>query len=381
MTATGPLHTRLAAWCVLLIWVQTSILTCCTILLPALPLLLLPSSIARSIFCEIAASCQAGWFGLSVFCLRCVLGTRIIIHPCASNVQDLKLQGDLLLISNHPTRLDWMYLWTLAAVLGRLPGLKIVLKDNLKAAPGFGWAVQCFAYPFMCRRDREADLRVLRNVCQHSGGGGKLALLLFPEGTDLSESNLEKSQSYARKEGLQIYSQVLHPRTAGFVTAWEALQDVAKELQTSPPMLLDVTIAYVAPMSANLPDEDAVFVRGHIPNEVHIRLRHVEEPGTAELCQRIFAEKEDLLKQFHGQTDDAAQTSGPNAFTSEGSIELEDVGGVQTRILASLIAVLAVEAWGWMLFRWFGGSCSLLLILVACACFVVLGKTTGGIDK
>ena len=55
--------------------------------------------------------------------------------------------------------------------------------------------------------------------------------------------------------------QVLHPRTAGFVTAWEALQDVAKdildlrlssecrftselkELQTSPPMLLDVTIA------------------------------------------------------------------------------------------------------------------------------------------
>ncbi|CAE7336478.1 LCLAT1 [Symbiodinium natans] len=302
-------------------------------------------------------------------------------------------QGDLLLISNHPTRLDWMFLWALASALGRLSGLKIVLKDNLRAAPGFGWAVQCFAYPFMCRRDREADLNVLRSVCAQSGGRGKLALLLFPEGTDLSKSNLEKSQSYAQKEGLQIYTQVLHPRTAGFVAAWEALQDAAKELQSKPPVLVDVTMAYVAPVSANLPDEVAVFARGHIPHEVHIRLRRVapstsSSSSASELCCHLFAEKEDLLNRFHAPSGEGASTSNAGfgkpdtgVFASESSVLLEEVGGVKMRLFLSLLAVISLEAWGFALLQMMGWLWSLVSLIVACACFVVLGKITGGIDK
>jgi hypothetical protein len=33
-----------------------------------------------------------------------------------------------VLISNHPTRLDWMYLWLLMARAGRLGNFKIALK-------------------------------------------------------------------------------------------------------------------------------------------------------------------------------------------------------------------------------------------------------------
>ncbi|CAE7336526.1 Lclat1 [Symbiodinium natans] len=104
MTTAAPLRHRLAASCVLLLWFQTSILTCCVVLLPALPLLLLPSSTARGLFCVIASWCQAAWFGLAVFCLRCVLRTRILIHACDGELDTWALQGDLLLISNHPTR-------------------------------------------------------------------------------------------------------------------------------------------------------------------------------------------------------------------------------------------------------------------------------------
>ncbi|CAE7286770.1 LCLAT1 [Symbiodinium microadriaticum] len=387
MTALAPLHHRLAAWCVLLLWVQTSILTCCTILLPALPLLLIPSSLARGLFCNVAACCQAAWFGLAVFCLRCILRTHIFIHACDDKLENWGMQGDLLLISNHPTRLDWMFLWTLAAALGRLSGLKIVLKDNLRSAPGFGWAVQCFAYPFMCRRDREADLRVLRDVCGHSGGRGNLALLLFPEGTDLSKSNLETSQSFARKEGLQTYTQVLHPRTAGFVAAWEALHDVAKDLEVQPPVLVDVTMAYVAPACANLPDEGAVFVRGHIPHEVHIRLRRIGAPtasSASELCCRLFAEKEDLLNRFHAPADagnGGHEKPDRRVFMAEGSAALEEVRGVKTRMCLSLLALIVLEAWGFALLQMMGWLWSLLLLVLASACFVMLGKLTGGIDK
>ncbi|CAE7475337.1 LCLAT1 [Symbiodinium sp. CCMP2456] len=281
-----------------------------------------------------------------------------------------------------------MFLWTLAAALGRLSGLKIVLKDNLRAAPGFGWAVQCFAYPFMCRRDREADLRVLRDVCGHSGGRGNLALLLFPEGTDLSKSNLETSQSFARKEGLQTYTQVLHPRTAGFVAAWQALHDVAKDLEVQPPVLVDVTMAYVAPVCANLPDEGAVFVRGHIPHEVHIRLRRVGAPegasSASELCCRLFAEKEDLLNRFHAPADAGSgghEKPDRRVFMAEGSAALEEVRGVKTRMCVSLLALIVLEAWGFALLQMMGWLWSPLLLVLASACFVMLGKLTGGIDK
>lgn len=47
-----------------------------------------------------------------------------------------------LIICNHRTRVDWMFLWVLCLRQGQLSGLKIVLKESLKGVPGFGWATQ-----------------------------------------------------------------------------------------------------------------------------------------------------------------------------------------------------------------------------------------------
>ena len=41
-------------------------------------------------------------------------------------------------------------------------------------------------------------------------------ILIFAEGTDLTPESVEKSNSYAKKNGLQPYEFVLHPRTTGF---------------------------------------------------------------------------------------------------------------------------------------------------------------------
>jgi len=40
---------------------------------------------------------------------------------------------------------------------------------------------------------------------------------LFPEGTDLSPSNVIRSNKYAEKNNLPNYKYVLHPKTTGFV--------------------------------------------------------------------------------------------------------------------------------------------------------------------
>lgn len=67
--------------------------------------------------------------------------------PCV--VCQVKITGDYvefgeaaLIICNHRTRVDWMFLWVLCLRQGQLSGLKIVLKESLKGIPGFGWATQ-----------------------------------------------------------------------------------------------------------------------------------------------------------------------------------------------------------------------------------------------
>lgn len=42
-----------------------------------------------------------------------------------------------------------------------------------------------------------------------------LSLLIFPEGTDLSESNVMKSNTYAKQNNLKEREYVLHPKSTG----------------------------------------------------------------------------------------------------------------------------------------------------------------------
>lgn len=117
-----------------------------------------------------------------------------------------------LIICNHRTRVDWMYLWVLCLRQGQLSGLKIVLKESLKGIPGFGWATQMLLFVFL-KRDKSKDLQRVREISDYLVClNVPTTLLIFPEGTDLSPSNLLKSLLFARKEGLAEYQFVLHPK-------------------------------------------------------------------------------------------------------------------------------------------------------------------------
>ena len=53
---------------------------------------------------------------------------------------------------------------------------------------------------------------------------GARQILLFPEGTNLSQSSAKKSDEYAVKNNLNKYNHVLHPRTSGlYCTVYSVL--------------------------------------------------------------------------------------------------------------------------------------------------------------
>lgn len=296
---------------------------------------------------------------------------------------------DVLIVSNHRTRVDWMFLWGLAAAMGRLSGLKIVLKDALRKAPGFGWATQCFGFAFMRRRNREADLATLRTVATFHGGRQSLALLLFPEGTDLSASNVLLDQAFAEKRGLTRYCQVLHPRTAGFVAAWTAMTGDAKTRGAPAPALLDVTIAYVEYTPGERPSETSIFLKGRACREVHIAVERVacgEGPEAEALCEKLFAEKEARLGQFYGPTGEAAggSPSAPDvAALAEGAttLTLEASDAAFSRMACGAAAVLSLEALSAALAWHLGARRALLLAGASCAAFALITWKAGGVDQ
>lgn len=75
---------------------------------------------------------------------------------------------------------------------GDLGHEKIILKEALKKVPFYGWAMQCFCFLFLKRRWEEDEQHITRVLSHHLGHEYPLQILLFPEGTDLSESNKKK---------------------------------------------------------------------------------------------------------------------------------------------------------------------------------------------
>jgi Acyltransferase len=72
---------------------------------------------------------------------------------------------------------------------------RVILKESLRSVPIYGWAMQIMMYIFVSRK-REEDIPYLRKILSYLiCTGHSPSLLLFPEGTDLNESNKKKSNA------------------------------------------------------------------------------------------------------------------------------------------------------------------------------------------
>ena len=268
---------RGAAFALLLV---TTALVGSTLLLP--PALLIPLGFKR-LYEKYASVIAWWWFSCAAAAIE-VIGN--VKYEIAGDVCD---DEKVLVICNHHCRLDWLYLWPLVMRHGRCGALHVTLKDSLRSAPFFGWAMQAFGFAFVSRRDRAGDLDVIQSSL---AGRTPLWALLFPEGTDLSESNVAKSQKHGATLKPPIkWSQVLVPRAAGFAAAVEAMGS---------PAIYDLTIAYD---NDGRPDEPSMLA-GRFPKRVVVRVdRFDKTPRDAKkwLFERWARKEERLAAGLKGE--------------------------------------------------------------------------------
>ncbi|KAK8097065.1 acyltransferase [Apiospora kogelbergensis] len=131
----------------------------------------------------------------------------------------------MVMIANHQIYTDWLYLWWVGYTNSpRMHGhIYIILKESLKWIPIIGPGCMFFSFIFMSRKmavDRPRLAHRLQKLkTKHVGPDGNdylnpMWLLLFPEGTNLSDNGRVKSGLWADKIGVKDMAHLMLPRMA-----------------------------------------------------------------------------------------------------------------------------------------------------------------------
>ncbi|KAG4931687.1 hypothetical protein AAZX31_17G235000 [Glycine max] len=282
---------------------------------PLTPIRFLRGLICLVVFLSTALMCLVYFVpvavvGLRLFSIRCsrktvsfIFGLWLSLWPSLFekiNKTKVVFSGDgvpmkerVLLIANHRTEVDWMYLWDLALRKGRLGCIKYILKSSLMKLPIFGWGFHILEF-IAVERKWEIDEQILQQkLSTLKDPQDPLWLALFPEGTDYTDQKSKNSQKFAAEAGLPVLTNVLLPKTKGFHACLEALR-------ASLDAVYDVTIAYKNQCPSFL---DNVF--GVDPPEVHLHVRRIpveeipaSETKAASWLIDTFQIKDQLLSDF-----------------------------------------------------------------------------------
>lgn len=232
-----------------------------------------------------------------------------------------------VIIMNHHCRVDWLYLYLLAYRSSALSSnLRVVLKDSLKKVPMFGIPMQCFAYLFLSRSWATDEPYIRQMVDRLKWLESSTVLQIYPEGTDLSPSSIEKSQAFAEARDLPKFHYVLNPRTTGLVAIKEMFGEGRIE------SVVNVTLGYTygkgkRPAELSLLTEDA-------PSKIHFLVQEhpmggdsawsvpCESEAFANWIHQQFALKEQLLSRFYN--------TSPVGFVAS---DVQEVLGGETGVL------------------------------------------------
>ena len=139
--------------------------------------------------------------------------------------------------------------------------IKIILKDMLRQIPGPGWAMQAALFIFIRRKWELDRLTFSRFIDYYHSIGKSVSVLIFPEGTNVSPETMAKSNAFAALSGLSPYSHVLYPRVTGFAHVFARLRRNGRL-----DCIQDVSVAY---RGGTIPENEAHFLNGQLPNEIH----------------------------------------------------------------------------------------------------------------
>ncbi|XP_057550491.1 probable 1-acyl-sn-glycerol-3-phosphate acyltransferase 5 [Amaranthus tricolor] len=291
----------------------------------------------------------ASWLALWPFLFEKINKTKVVFSG-----ETVPIKERILLLANHRTEVDWMYLWDLALRKNSLGYIKYVLKSSLMKLPIFGWSFHILEF-IPVQRKWEIDEPIMHQMLSTlKDRHDPLWLAIFPEGTDFTEQKCIRSQKYAAEHGLPILNNVLLPKTKGFFACID-------ELRNTLDAVYDVTIGYKPSCPFFL---DNVY--GLNPSEVHIHIRRLSlsnipdsEAGTGTWLMDTFCRKDKLLTEFYST----------GHFPNEGTENELNTNNCLVNVIATLTLTTICTFLTFFSFVWFK-----IYVLLVCVYFTFATK-------
>jgi len=215
-----------------------------------------------------------------------------------------------VIIANHQVDIDWWYIWSFANLYQRHGDVRIGLRADMKHIPIFGWGMYFFDFLFISRAWEKDQMTMTKKFSSWIEAGIPLWFVIFPEGTTIYESQMQKSKDYALTQKRQPLEHLLLPRTTG-------LQLAVKLLNPSVSVVYDVTIGYPS-YSGEIPTYEMGYTRRkdiEIPSflsvllgkppgviRVHVKRRVINkeiiENNFVQWVDDVWKEKDQRLTQF-----------------------------------------------------------------------------------
>ncbi|KAI0381250.1 acyltransferase-domain-containing protein [Hypomontagnella monticulosa] len=220
----------------------------------------------------------------------------------------------MVMIANHQIYTDWIYLWWVGYTNNpQMHGhIYILLKESLRWIPILGPGCMFLSFIFMSRKMTVDQPRLAHRLgklkTKHMDPDGNsylnpMWLLLFPEGTNLSNNGRDKSAKWAAKTGLRDMQHQLLPRSTGMFFCLNELKDTVD-------YVYDCTVAYEGIPRGGFGEDyftlSSTYFQGRPPKSVNFYWRRFAVADIPLDNQEVFDkwlqerwyEKDALLEQY-----------------------------------------------------------------------------------
>ncbi|KAI0017850.1 acyltransferase-domain-containing protein [Xylariomycetidae sp. FL0641] len=245
----------------------------------------------------------------------------------------------MVMIANHQIYTDWLYLWWVGYTnFPQMHGhIYIILKESLKYIPVIGPGCMFLGFIFLSRKMAVDQPRLAHRLgklkTRHTAPDGEsylnpMWLLLFPEGTNLSNNGRVKSAKWAAKTGLKDPEHLMLPRSTGMFFC-------LNELKGTVEYVYDCTVAYEGVPRGDYGESyftlSSTYFEGRPPKSVNFYWRRFaladmpldnQQEFDAWLRERWY-EKDALMEQYMSTGRFPGNNAGSQGQDSKGHIETE----------------------------------------------------------
>ncbi|KAJ1918390.1 hypothetical protein H4219_002616 [Mycoemilia scoparia] len=272
---------------------------------------------------------------------------------------DLKDTHSAMVIANHQAYTDWMYLWILAYFEKADYYIKVILKYELRKLPV---GMRIFRFIFIKRNWAEDQKIFDDHISIIKDSSLPTLLLIFPEGTTISNKTLKKRSEFAKKMGWKEPTHVLFPRSTG-------MHYCLDKLKGDLPYIYDITIGYEGLKPGEIPEDKYgllnTFARSIYPRNVHMYFRRfstkdipTNKPEFELWIRDRFYEKDKMLDYFYKNQRFASCVNPKNGLSGSSENMLTDVVDIKIdsrpfeMIFMWIIATLSLRYIVPLILRW-----------------------------